>query len=182
MLDHADALRLIKAYSPADAEQQELRADYLTHLTANPNGTRRECLPDHLTASGIIFDPEEGNVLLGLHARAGIWLQLGGHIEDRDASIPDAALRETTEESGIEGLRLASPLPIRLDRHTAPCAPGARHHLDVQFLVIAPPGSETIISPEQLDLRWCPYDSLPEPLGSGVRGLIDAALLALRQS
>ncbi len=41
--------------------------------------------------------------LLTLHPRFGRWLQLGGHCEDTDADIAAAALREATEESGIDG-------------------------------------------------------------------------------
>jgi 8-oxo-dGTP pyrophosphatase MutT (NUDIX family) len=178
--DHADAIRLLTAYTPADAHQQALRDNYLTHLRTHPNGTRRECLPDHLTASALVVDPANERVLLGLHAKAKLWLQMGGHIEADDATIAAAALREATEESGIVGLRLWSELPLRLDRHPAPCSPDARYHLDVQFMAVAPPGAEPVLSPEQLDLRWCPYDELAEPTDGAVRRLVAAAKNALR--
>jgi 8-oxo-dGTP pyrophosphatase MutT (NUDIX family) len=180
MLDHADAVRLLKAYAPADARLQGLRSDYLEHLAAHANGTRRECLPDHLTASAIVVDPEAGSVLLGLHAKAKLWLQMGGHIEEGDGTLAAAAMREATEESGIDGLRLWSELPLALDRHPAPCGPDARYHLDVQFLAIAPAGSRPLVSREQLDLRWCPFDALAEPTDAAVRRLAAAARAALR--
>ncbi len=87
MQDHADAVSLLTAYASQDAYQQTLRRDYLELLTAHADGTRRECRPDHLTASGLVIDPENERVLLGLHAKAKLWLQMGGHIEDwrRDA-------------------------------------------------------------------------------------------------
>ena len=181
MRDHGDAVRLLTAYAPADGRQQALRADYLDHLQAHADGTRRECLPDHLTASALVVDREGERVLLGLHAKARLWLQMGGHIEEGDGTIAAAAMREATEESGIAGLRLWSELPLALDRHPAPCSPDARHHLDVQFLVLAPPGIEAVLSPEQLELRWCSCDDLPEPTDDAVRRLVGAAQVALKE-
>jgi 8-oxo-dGTP pyrophosphatase MutT (NUDIX family) len=119
-------------------------------------------------------------VLLGLHAKAHLWLQLGGHIEDGDLSVAGAALREAVEESGINDLYLPSTTPLRLDRHPAPCSPAARYHLDVQFVAIAPPQSQPVASAEQLDLRWCPYDALAEPTDDAVRALVAAARAAVK--
>ena len=182
MKDNADAVRLLTAYAPVDARQIVLRADYLEHLKTNANGTRRECLPDHLTASALIVDPAGGRVLLGLHAKAKLWLQMGGHIEEGDGTLAHAAMREGTEESGITGLRLWSELPLALDRHPAPCSPDARYHLDVQFLAIAAPDAVAAVSPEQIELRWCGFDDLPEPTDDAVRRLVAAARAALEDS
>lgn len=176
---HADAVRLLSAYAPAAETQVHFRDEFLAHLHAHPNGTRRGCLPDHLTASALIVDPARGQVLLGLHAKAKLWLQMGGHMEDGDVSVAAAAMREAEEESGIPDLRLYSETPLQLDRHGAPCSPDARYHLDVQFLVIAPPESRFAISPEQLDLCWSPFDALPEPTDEAVRRLVAAARAAL---
>jgi 8-oxo-dGTP pyrophosphatase MutT (NUDIX family) len=118
-------------------------------------------------------------VLLGLHAKAKLWLQMGGHIDAEDPTVAAAALREATEESGIESLTLFSDTPINLDRLSAPCSPLARHHLDVQFLILAPPNATEHVSPEQLALCWCPFDALAEPTDSGVRRLVAAAKRAL---
>ena len=181
MQDHVDAVRLLSAYTPLDARQQELRRDYLAHLAAHGNGTRRDCLPDHLTASALVVDPSGERVLLGLHRKVGLWLQMGGHIEAGDETVLAAAMREAREESGIEALQPWSDLPLALDRHPAPCSPEALYHLDVQFLLIAP-SSEPVVSPEQIELRWCPFDDLPEPTDDAVRRLVASALQALRAS
>jgi 8-oxo-dGTP pyrophosphatase MutT (NUDIX family) len=107
---------------------------------------------------------------------------MGGHIDAEDGSIAAAALREAVEESGIAGLRLFSEMPISLDRHPAPCSPLARHHLDVQFLAVAPPASVERISSEQIELRWCPFDNLAEPTDDAVRRLVAKARGALALS
>ena len=68
-------------------------------------------------------------------------------------------------ESGIPGLELTAT-PVRLDRHRVRCRDGLGgedllDHLDVQFLVIAPPGGVEQRSSESLDLRWWPWSALP---------------------
>lgn len=63
-------------------------------------------------------------------------------------------ITRSTEESGIAGLELV-PGILYLDRHPAPCSRGvAGEHLDVRYLVLAPPGSAAVASVESPDARW----------------------------
>lgn len=124
----------------------------------SPDALRRTHGPAHLTASAVVLEPTARQVLLVLHAKVGLWLQPGGHVDDDDSSLAGAALREATEETGVPGL-VVDPVPLRLDRHPAPC--GVEHHLDVQFLVIAPAPTAPVVSAESLDVRWWPVDDLP---------------------
>jgi len=65
-------------------------------------------------------------VLLGLHAKAKLWLQMGGHIDADDAGIAGAALRESVEESGIPDLTFFAETPINrlLTRERMPVVDG----------------------------------------------------------
>ena len=132
---------------------------YLAALE-HPDALRRSHGPAHLTASGLVLDPSGDAVLLVLHTKVRRWLQPGGHVDDGDASLAAAALREATEETGVADL-VVDPVPVLLDRHPAPC--GVEEHLDVQFLVRAPGRSAPGVSEESLDVRWWPVDALPEP-------------------
>ncbi|MCO5999930.1 NUDIX hydrolase [Actinoallomurus rhizosphaericola] len=170
---HADAVRTLSDWTAPDVEQDLLRRDFLAHLSAHENAMWRECVPGHLTASAVVLDSAGERVLLTLHPKAGMWLQLGGHCEPHDATLAGAALREATEESGIDGLRLL-PGPLHLDRHRVWCH-GGSYHLDVQYVVVAPDGARERLSEESDDLRWFPLDGLPEQTDEVVRRLVARA-------
>ncbi|HEX6149546.1 NUDIX hydrolase [Nocardioides sp.] len=160
---HSDALEMLRAWEPPTAEQAALRDRYVAHLEARPDGMRRTCYPDHLTASTIVLSPDAAEVLLTLHAKAQRWFQLGGHCEDADTTLAGAAEREAMEESGLAELRV-DPVPVQLSEHAVPfCDPrGGVQHLDVRFVAVVPDDAEPAVSEESLDLRWWPSDALPD--------------------
>lgn len=158
----ADAARTLTGWQPGTADQDSLRHAFLSYLAAQPDSCRRRCLPGHLTASLLLLDSERRRVLLTLHPRVGRWLQLGGHCEDGDASLAAAALREGTEESGIDGITV-DPVPLHLAVHPITCSVGVpTRHLDVRFLGVAPPGAVARRSAESVDLAWWPVRQLAD--------------------
>ncbi len=161
---HTDALAVLRAWTPPNAAQGSLRDRYVAHLELHPDGMSRTCLPDHLTASTLVFNTDNSQVLLTLHAKSGQWFQFGGHPELQDQTLVAAALREAVEESGLAGTDLAvDPRPVLLDVHGVPfCSPGAGvHHLDVMFRAVARDGAQHRVSEESLDVAWWPVDALP---------------------
>ncbi|GAA0607305.1 NUDIX hydrolase [Streptomyces crystallinus] len=166
---HEDAVLVLKTYE----DQPELRRTYLDHLSAHPDGMWKACEAGHLTASALVIAPERGQVLLTLHRKLNMWLQMGGHCEPQDVSLTAAALREATEESGVPGLTLLPGGPVRLDRHPIPSP--CNWHLDVQYAALAPAGAVEAISDESLDLRWFGYDEVAEVADDSVVRLMEAA-------
>ena len=166
---------LLDEWEPPDADQGQLRRDFLHHLDTVDEAWSRHCLPDHLTASALVVDHSHERVLLALHRKVGMWLQFGGHIEPNDRNIADAAVREALEESGLSEITLVSSHPLRLDRHGAPCGPGARHHLDIQFLGLASYQAQPQASPESVAVQWFPINDLPEETDDALRRLVAAA-------
>ncbi len=172
---HADAVRLLNAWTPPDDGQHALRQQYLDFLADRPDGMRRACRSGHLTGSALVVDPHERRVLLTLHPKVGRWLQLGGHCEDADRTLAGVALREAVEEGGIADVTV-DPDPLDLDIHPIECVRGIpNRHLDVRFLVTVPAGAEPVISDESLDLRWWPMDALPPDADDSIVRMVDRA-------
>jgi 8-oxo-dGTP pyrophosphatase MutT (NUDIX family) len=169
---HADAVKVLDGWRPGSAEQESLRQAYLGFLAAREDSCERSCAAGHLTASAVVLDGDK--VLLTLHPRVGKWLQLGGHCEPSDETLAGAALREATEESGIEGLTIDAA-PVHLEVHPITCSLGVpTRHFDVRFVVRAPQGAQPKISDESDDLRWWAIADVPN---EELKPMIDAATL-----
>lgn len=155
----ADARRHIAAARPGGVAHEAHRHAMLAFLDDHPDALDRTCADGHLTGSAMVVDPADRRLLLMLHAKLGRWFQPGGHA-DGDATLPGVAWREATEETGVHDLAVAVPA-IDLDIHLVGPPHGPHLHLDVRYLVIAPPGAVPIGNHESLDLRWVAEDELP---------------------
>ncbi len=165
----------LAAYRPTSSAQRRLQDEFLARADA-PLPTARAAGPAHLTASAIVLAPGLTHVLLVLHGKVRRWMQPGGHVDDGDACLSAAALREAVEETGVPSLRLATPAPVHLERHPAPC--GVQHHLDVRFLLLTDDRSGVVVSAESLDVAWWPVDALPEGAVQGLAELVRAGIAA----
>lgn len=162
------AIAVLTDWQAPDAEQDSVRHAVLAFLHGRPDGCQRACAAGHVTASALVIDEPGTRVLLTLHPRFGRWVQLGGHCEATDDDIVAAALREATEESGIDGL-VIDPDLAAIHVHPVTCSLGVpTRHLDLQFIVRAPAGARPVLSDESLDLRWWPMDGLPAGADPGL--------------
>ena len=179
---HADALALLRGWVAPDVGQEQVRGDYVQHLELHADGLRRDCFPDHVTASTLVISADRTRVLLTLHAKANAWFQMGGHCEPADRTLAGAAQREADEESGVAGLAL-DPQPVQLNTHDVGfCDPrGTVRHLDVRFVAVAPAEAAHTASVESLDVRWWPVDALPTS-ATDIRELVRLSRARLAQS
>jgi coenzyme F420-0:L-glutamate ligase len=176
---HADAAEIIANVEPENDVEAAVRQAFLGFLAARPDAMWRSCAPGHLTASALVIEPSRRLVLLTLHPRAGMWVQVGGHCEPGDNTLLDAAAREAREESGIGALSF-DPAPLGLDVHPITCSLGVpTRHFDVRFLAVAPEGAEPVRSDESLDLQWFPWDGLPEGASPELPRLVETARMRL---
>ena len=175
----SSAIALLSGWQAPDRSQDSLRNAVLAFLDAREDACLRECVPGHITASALVLDDTGGQVLLTLHPRLGRWVQLGGHCEESDADIVAAALREATEESGVDGLRITPDLAA-INVHALTCSLGVpTRHLDLQFVAQAPPTAQIAISDESVDLRWWPIDGLPPGTDGALAYLVERAQTSL---
>lgn len=172
----ADATASLEQWQAPDAQQERLRTELLAHCAAHPGALWKQGPPVHLTASALVLSEDLERVLLTLHAKAGMWLQFGGHFEPQDPTVHAAATREAREESGIAALTL-HPRLVHLDRH-ALLAPGfgrCREHLDLRFAGVAPDDAVHAVSEESLDVAWWPVEGLPPASRAEIGPLARAA-------
>lgn len=134
----------------------------------------RDCFDDgHVTGSAMVVSRGLDAVLLTLHGKLKMWLQLGGHADGHPV-VHDAAMREALEESGLRRLAFLTyehglepprpaalagvPIPFDLDVHAIPARKSdpLHFHYDVRYAIVADPAEPLVISDESQDLRWFP--------------------------
>ena len=168
----------VAAALPGEPAHEAHRERILAFVDHHLDALDRTCADAHLTGSAMVVDPASQKFLLMLHAKLGGWFQPGGHA-DGDGTLPGVAWREATEETGIAGLRVAVPA-VDLDIHEVGPPHGPHRHLDVRYLVVAPPGAVPVGNHESLDLRWVGADELPDyGADDGLLRLARAATTAL---
>jgi len=135
-------------------------------LGVGPEAFLRDHYPGHFTASGVVITNDYQHVLLTLHRKLNLWLQLGGHA-DGECDLKEVAIKELEEESGISGVvptslashwsgRQDSPNVFDLDIHEIPARLNEplHYHFDVRFLFKVPHRVDVVISEESTDLKW----------------------------
>jgi 8-oxo-dGTP pyrophosphatase MutT (NUDIX family) len=165
--DRTQLQRWLLAHRPNDADEHGHRDRMLELLQARGDVfARRHFTPGHFTASGFVVAPAGDALLLVRHPKLGRWLQPGGHVENGDADLLEAARRELLEEVGLRDLPLARDGIFDLDIHLIPArgAEPAHEHFDVRFLFRGA-SLQLPARDEAAEVRWFPRAELAAGAG-----------------
>ncbi len=166
---------LLQRFSPSEGERRAYVQSMALLAAADPAGQETagsadarnvlasdHYVPGHFTASAFVTDPSLEQVLLIHHGKLDIWVQPGGHVEPGDASVLEAAVRETTEETGVGGLAPHSDELFDIDVHPIPVrgdAPAHRHY-DLRFHLVTGL-TDVHLTEEVKGVRWAALDDVP---------------------
>ncbi|HZA14547.1 MAG TPA: GNAT family N-acetyltransferase, partial [Myxococcaceae bacterium] len=154
---------ILSAHSPADEKERSDLALMREQARSLENPFSRSQPAAHFTASAVVVSADGEQVCLIHHAKLGRWLQPGGHAEPADDGVLEsAALREVTEETGLDVVfDPNAPRPLDVDVHSIPERRDepAHHHLDVRYLVRAKNASALRHDPnESFGARWLTWE------------------------
>ncbi|MFJ9869042.1 NUDIX hydrolase [Streptomyces sp. NPDC101165] len=128
----------------------------------------------HVTAGAVLLRPD-GRVLTIEHRALRKWLLPGGHVEESDTTLLDAALRELAEETGIspDQVEPDGRTPLHVDAHPIPANPDkgedAHQHFDFRYLFRTAADTIELQEEEVTAYSWQYADMLTaEPLRSRV--------------
>jgi 8-oxo-dGTP pyrophosphatase MutT (NUDIX family) len=154
-----EALRLATSFEPS-AEEEKSRELIVALLQQTPAPfSRHQFQPGHITCTALVLHPDGRRVLLVHHHRLRRWLLPGGHVEESDATLADAARREALEETEVR-IAPASSAPLTgMDVHGIPAHKGEPFHLHHDLIFALDAESSDITRTEEApDVAWCGMD------------------------
>lgn len=159
-----ELLQLLEEHSTCFMDEAAFVRRAIRFIVAYPECFERSTLPAHVTGSAWVIDHKRDCTLLLHHRKHEQWFQPGGHA-DGDGDIRRVALREASEETGLDPahLQLVEDRIFDVDIHTV-SVPGqpAHEHIDIRFLVevdsrLTIPGNH-----ESNAILWVPLHAVVE--------------------
>ena len=130
----------LQIYAGKHPEQSQTADTMREFITRTPDCFERSHKEGHITGSAWLINPGGDKVLLTLHRKLQRWMQTGGHA-DGDPEPLRVALREATEESGIEDIRPLYREIFDIDIHRIPGNEAKNEpehlHYDIRYLLEA---------------------------------------------
>ncbi|MET3988297.1 NUDIX domain-containing protein [Streptomyces sp. PvR034] len=189
---HAHIRNLVTAYLARHPAEERPLAPLTMALEAGGDPTSRSTLPGHITCSAIVIDREK-RVLHIRHEASGELLAPGGHVQQGDRTLLEAALREVNEQAGIPPGALCATVPYGhevfdigvhdlhdIDAGAAKGEPAHRHY-DFRFVFcLGEDTAEVVLRPEEVSgARWRRFEEVTSPtvraklLASGLDGRVE---------
>jgi 8-oxo-dGTP pyrophosphatase MutT (NUDIX family) len=159
--------RQLEAISPVDAREERSLTATLDRLTWPGDLFDQSVNDHHLTASAFVVG--ERGVILLCHRLLNIWVQPGGHV-DPGESPPEAASRETREETGLATSHLGAGHVFHVDVHPGP---RGHTHYDLRYVLVAPPIDPTPREGESLEVYWFDFAAASTRAEPGLKNALE---------
>jgi 8-oxo-dGTP pyrophosphatase MutT (NUDIX family) len=156
MRSTAEALALVRSFDAAP-EEEKSRELILTLLqfTEAPF-SRDQFHPGHITCTAVVLHPSGRQILVMHHHRHRRWLLPGGHVEESDVTLSDAAGREAIEETAVRIRDTGSGLLVGMDVHGIPARKREPFHLHHDLIFAFNAGAEEFtVTEEAPRVAWC---------------------------
>ena len=153
-VNNMDIIQEIKNFVPLCPQEQRDKAGILRFLAGNPDAFERENLTAHMTASAWVLSPDRRQVVMVYHNIYNSWSWTGGHA-DGDRDLLAVAMREVTEETGMQRLEVLHPGIFSLecltvDGHEKRGQYVPSHiHMNVTYLLEADPAAPICPKPDE---------------------------------
>jgi 8-oxo-dGTP pyrophosphatase MutT (NUDIX family) len=160
-INKANLMKLLEKYYPNDIFEKSYKSKILEFISNNQVVFGKENRRGHITGSSWVINKSKNKVLLCYHRKLDKWLQFGGHSDDNE-DVLDTALREATEESGLESLKLLSEEIFDVDIHSIPMIGDENEHIhyDIRFVFEADERENIRISNESKDIAWIDLENV----------------------
>ncbi|WP_121827727.1 NUDIX hydrolase [Streptomyces sp. S1] len=175
--DISDALDTYLQRYPDEAEQL---SEPLRLLKQGRDFASRRSFPMHVTV-GALLVRDDAEILLIDHLAYGITLQPGGHLEPTDTTLIEAAVRELTEETGIDPRQVSavSPTPVYVEYGKVPARPQKdepeHYHLDIGYAFTTIRGDVGRIQESEVTgAGWYPLEVAERLVGHRIRRAVTA--------
>jgi 8-oxo-dGTP pyrophosphatase MutT (NUDIX family) len=156
MRSTAEALALVRAFEPSPEEEKSRDLILaLLECTEEPF-SRDQFRPGHITCTAAVLHPNGQRVLLMHHHRHRRWLLPGGHVEEDDVTLGDAAKREAIEETAVRIAEPGAGILAGMDVHGIPARKGEPFHLHHDLVFAFNANSEQFaLTEEAPEVAWC---------------------------
>ncbi len=141
-ISDSDISSALSTYIERYPDEAALLAEPLLLLSQGRDFASRRTFPMHVTVGALLVRRHgcgDAEILLVEHRAYGITLQPGGHLEPTDTALTGAAMRELTEETGVDpdAVFPASQTPAYIEYGQVPARPTKdepdHYHLDVGY-------------------------------------------------
>lgn len=150
----------LKAYQPFNEQEERDKELMLSFIEKNEDYLERTNCVAHFTTSLWVVNPSRTKVLMIYHNIYNSWSWVGGHA-DGDEDLQAVAMRELTEETGVQRAEFVSEEifsleSLTVDGHEKRGAYVSSHlHLNVTYLVVVEEEEKLMIKPdENSGVKW----------------------------